>query len=119
MSSSIALMIEFRERTKNSFDMRALRYVSYFLVLEVRQCESGIHISQIKYIDDLLKEHNMLHCKPVIVPLNSSARQQVYEIADETNVTTYRRLICKLMYLTHSRQDIVYVVNLLSRHKPT
>lgn len=46
MSSSVFLMTDFRDRMKNAFEMSDLGCVSYFLDLEVKQCDYGIHLSQ-------------------------------------------------------------------------
>lgn len=46
MSSSMFLMTDFRDRMKNAFEMSDLGCVSYFLDLEVKQCDYGIHLSQ-------------------------------------------------------------------------
>lgn len=69
MSSSIALMMNFSDEIKNAFEMSDMNNVSYFLGLEVKQHELGIHISQRKYVEDLLKSYNLLQCKTVSVPL--------------------------------------------------
>lgn len=101
--------------------MSDLGIVSYFLGLEVKQTETGLQISQKKYVTDLLKEYNILHCKPANVPLLPSAQQQLYEDAEGVDVTMYRKLFGKLIHVTQSRPDIVFVISLLSRfmHKPT
>lgn len=45
----------------------------------------------------------------------------MYEDADGVDETKSRRLIGKLLYVTHSRPNIAFLVNLLERftHKPT
>lgn len=101
--------------------MSDLGSASYFLGLELRYCKEGIHVSQKKYVENLLKEYNMLQCKLVQVPLLSYVKQQVYESANVVDETTYRRLIWELIYVAHSRPNIVFSVGLLARfmHKPT
>lgn len=68
-----------------------------------------------KYVKDLLKAHNMQNCKPVPVPLTQSAKLQLFEKFEVVDATHYRRLIGKLLYLTHSRPNIIFVVSVLSR----
>lgn len=80
MSSSMALLINFRDNMKNLFDMSDLDIVSYFLGLEVKQHEYEIHVSQKKYVEHLLKEYNLLQCKSASVPSIPSAKQQLYEV---------------------------------------
>lgn len=87
--------------------MSDLGIVSYFLGLEVKQTETWLQISQQKYVTDLLKEYNMLHCKPVNVPLLPSAQQQLYEDTEGVDVTMYRKLIRKLIYVTQSSQILL------------
>lgn len=40
---------------------------------------------------------------------------QLYEKSDTTNTIIFRSLIGKLLYITHTSPDIIFVVNLLSR----
>lgn len=62
MGSSMKMMSEFKENMKRTFDMSDLGLMSYFLGLEVKQNEIGIHISQPRYTRDLLREFNMSYC---------------------------------------------------------
>ncbi|PWA87488.1 hypothetical protein CTI12_AA130010 [Artemisia annua] len=76
-----------------------------------------------KYCLDLLSEFGLLACKPSAIPLE----QSVYITSEPTdtdplldNITEYQKLIGKLIYLTHTRPDISYVVHCLSQfmHSP-
>lgn len=63
----------------------------------------------------------MINCKPLITPLRSSAKLSLFDEAESIDATTYRTLIQKLIYMTQSRPDIAFSVNLLPRfmHQPT
>lgn len=47
------------------FSMKDLGPLNYFLGMEVTRTSTGFHLSQFKYILDLLKKINMVECKPV------------------------------------------------------
>lgn len=115
-------MVEsFKAEMKKMFEMNDLGIMSYFLGLEVKQDKLGIHISQRKYIEDLLKSYNMMNCKTMPTPISASIKLQGDDNSGEVDAKSYRSLIGKLMYITHSRPDITYSVHLLSRfmNKPT
>lgn len=44
--------------------------MSYFLGLEIDRRSDGFFISQKKYVQDLLKEFNMLEASPLKLPMN-------------------------------------------------
>lgn len=69
----------------------------------------------------MLKQFNMQRRKSVTIPMRQSSKLQLTEIYEDTHATVCRSLIGKLLYLTHTRTDIMYAVNLLSRFmfKPT
>lgn len=58
----------------------------------------------------------MQGCKAAAVPMSQSTKLQLNKDAETTNSTIYRSLVDKLLYLTHTRPDLVYAVNLLSKH---
>lgn len=121
MSSSHSMLKEFKDDMMKNFEMSDLGAMSYFLGLEVRQDQLGIHISQKKYTEDLLKCYHMQGCKAAPTPLSENIKVQAEDGSGEADSKSYRSLVGKLMYLTHTRPDIVFAVNLLTRymHKPS
>ncbi|XP_039137235.1 uncharacterized protein LOC120274764 [Dioscorea cayenensis subsp. rotundata] len=121
MSPSLEMMNRFKDDMKRNFEMTDLGLLSYFLGLEIKQDTLGIHVSQKKYIEDLLKSFNMFNCKPSSTPLCTNAKLNLFDEAEPADITAYRKLIGKLIYVTQSRPDIAFSVNLLSRfmHQPT
>ncbi|GJT38124.1 ribonuclease H-like domain-containing protein [Tanacetum coccineum] len=73
-----------------------------------------------KYCLELLFEFGMLACKPCKTPIEvktSNVKKNVV-IFDKplVGVNNYQKLIRKLIYLTHTRPDISYVVHVLSQY---
>ncbi|GJU45485.1 retrovirus-related pol polyprotein from transposon TNT 1-94 [Tanacetum coccineum] len=55
---------EFKKQMESEFDMSDIGLVSYFLGMEIKQLPNGVHISQRKYANDMLKKFKMFLCKP-------------------------------------------------------
>jgi hypothetical protein len=70
---------------------------------------------------DLLKDSGLLGSKPVTTPLDPVVKLHNDEGKPFENISQYRRLIGKLLYLTNIRPDIAYATQQLSQflHKPT
>lgn len=56
----------------------------------------------------------MMNCKPSI-SLSPSTKMSLFDELKSVDITGFRKLIGKLIYLTQSRPDIAFPVNLLSR----
>jgi hypothetical protein len=100
----------------NEFEMKVLGVMQYFMGMEVYQNEDEIFIFQTKYAKDMLKEFDMVDCKPTSTPTAHGivlCRDDVAEIADEE---TYKSIVGSLMLLTHTRLDISYSISLVSRY---
>ena len=63
-------MQEIIERLNCQFALKVLGLLSYFLGLEAHRTENGLHLSQHKYICDLLKRTDMDGCKETSTPMS-------------------------------------------------
>jgi hypothetical protein len=101
--------------------MKNLGGLKYFLGIEVSRNRNGIFLSQRKYILDLLAEIGMLDCKPADTPVIQNSKLGIDPNQVPTNKETYQRLVGKLIYLSHTRPDIAYVVSCVSQfmHAPS
>ncbi|XP_047177113.1 uncharacterized mitochondrial protein AtMg00810-like, partial [Vigna umbellata] len=95
--------------------IKDLGELKYFLGFEVARSKKVIHLCQRKYALDILEETGMLGSKPSSTPYLSNT-SSLYKTEDYMeNPSDYRRLIGKLFYLTNTRPDLCFIVNLLSQ----
>jgi len=99
------------------FKIKNLGDLTYFIGLDVARNSSGLHLSQHKYVLDLLHETGMLDFAPMPTPMTHSSRLISFEDfpLTETKSSTYCTLISRLIYLTNTRPDIAFCVNNLSQ----
>ncbi|WVZ08184.1 hypothetical protein V8G54_021530 [Vigna mungo] len=101
---------------ENLFHIKNLGDLTYFLGLEVSKNSSGIHLSQRKYILDLLIEAGMLNCAPMPTPMAYSSRlTNQGDLLNDEDAYSYRRLIGRLIYLNNIIPNITSSVNNLSQ----
>ncbi|XP_019098368.1 PREDICTED: uncharacterized protein LOC109131657, partial [Camelina sativa] len=92
--------------------------LKYFLGIEVYRSSEGLFLSQRKYALDLLSDTGKLGSKAVATPLEENYKaggQGELDIAPFKDVSLYRRLVGKLIYLTITRPDICFAVNQVSQ----
>eukprot|EP00253_Pinus_taeda_P002809 PITA_02809 len=79
------------------------------------------HITQVKkelqaeYPAEVLQRFGMQDCKPVLTPMEQNLKLSKFEGGEKVDSTTYRQLIGSLIYLTNTRPNLSYAVNILSR----
>nr|GEW03870.1 retrovirus-related Pol polyprotein from transposon TNT 1-94 [Tanacetum cinerariifolium] len=108
-------------KDKSMLDMTDLGELRYFLGLEISQTATGIFMCQIKYIEDTLKKFSMRNCKIAATPMNIGEKLSLDDDSGMADSTIYRSLVGRLIYVTHSRPDIAFLVGMVSRfmHKPS
>ena len=64
---------------------------------------------------DLLAETGMLECKPTTTPIEQNHRITSC-VGDPVDRGQYQRGVGRLIYLSHTRPEIAYVVSIVSRY---
>eukprot|EP00253_Pinus_taeda_P031888 PITA_31888 len=97
------------------FLMMDMGPLHFFLGLEISQDATGIKLSEAKYARDLEIFH-MTNYKPAPTPFLSGVHLEDGGDTPLVESTLYRQLVGSLLYLTHSRQNLSYVVGVISRY---
>ncbi|XP_019056003.1 PREDICTED: uncharacterized protein LOC109115891 [Nelumbo nucifera] len=75
--SSNSALTQLISQLSSTFALRDLREAHYFLGLELHRSSDGVHLSQRKYIHDLLFKTKMHEAKPIHTPMAASTRLDV------------------------------------------
>ena len=110
MGSSLEMLEEFKVSMMKLFDMTDLGVLHYFLGLEVKQEAGKITVSQCKYARELLKRGGMSSSNGVPTPVNTNEELQLNDGCEYADGSRYRKIVGGLIYLTHTRPDIMFVV---------
>ncbi|CAN0840831.1 Retrovirus-related Pol polyprotein from transposon TNT 1-94 [Linum grandiflorum] len=109
-----------RELTKvlhHAFQLKELGNLAYFLGLEIQRSDHGLFVCQHKYILDLLREAQFANYKPALTPMEQhlKLRSSSGDSLTAYESTMYRSLVGSLIYLTSTRHDISYAVQIVSQ----
>ena len=99
----------------HEFDIKDLGSLKYFLGMEFARSRKGIVVTQKKCILNLLREVGMSGCKPIDTPIDLNVKLGRINDGKMVNTTQYQRLVGKLIYLSHIRPDIAFLVSLISQ----
>ena len=109
-----------RKCLDQEFEIKELGRLKHFLGIEVAHTRHWIFISQQKYVLYLLTKIGKLGCKLVKTPIEQN--QKLCEVVEDMVMDRepYQRLVGRLIYLSHTRPNIVYAVGVMSQfmHNP-
>ncbi|XP_019053645.1 PREDICTED: uncharacterized protein LOC109114838 [Nelumbo nucifera] len=98
-----------------SFKMKDLGPLTYFLGLEVNRNSRGYFVNQQKYAADLVKLANLSDYKIVDTPLELNLKPSKDDGSPLEDTTLYRQLVGSLIYLTMTQSSIFYAVQIVSQ----
>eukprot|EP00253_Pinus_taeda_P007060 PITA_07060 len=114
-NNDATLIADFKVVMKSEFEMTDLGFLKYFLGIEVDQSENGVFISQVKYVEAVLKRFNMQNNKAVVTPTVMGLKLTKEDSSKDFDPKLYKSIVGSLMYLTATRPDIMHAVSLISR----
>ncbi|XP_019244537.1 PREDICTED: uncharacterized protein LOC109224411 [Nicotiana attenuata] len=104
-----------KEFFNDQFKINDLGLLNYFLGIEVFYDNSGVILHQRKFIADLLREFGCDSASAVVSPLELGVKLKFDDGELLPRPDTYRSLVGKLNFLTHTRPDLCYAVQHLSQ----
>jgi len=107
---------EFAKMIQGEFEMSMMGKLNFFLGLQIKQPNNGIFINQSKYCKELLKLFDIDKCKEIATPMGALTYLEKDEFGKPIEMTKYKGMIGSLLYLTASRQDIMFNVCLCARY---
>ncbi|XP_056688834.1 uncharacterized mitochondrial protein AtMg00810-like [Spinacia oleracea] len=102
------------------FSIKDLGVMSYFLGIEVGYLPDGVVLTQKKFTKSLLADCGFDLTKFAVTPLPINTKLLAEEGSLYDKPELYRTLVGKLNFLTHTRPDLSFAVQLLSQfmHQP-
>jgi histone deacetylase 1/2 len=103
------------------FALKDLGKLHYFLGIEMSYSNGMCHLSQTKYIQDLLVKSELTDCKPIATPMASDRVLSLHDGNLLEDPKPYRSLVGALQYCTITRPDLSFSVNKVCQflHAPT
>ena len=117
-SRSMTVISDVKKALEATFHMEDRGRLDWFLILRIRQEEGKVTVNQERYIETMLQRFQIDQCKPSKTPVDLNLKLKTAQNGDEeVDQRIYRSLVGPLLYLTkQTRPDIMFTVNVLSRH---
>lgn len=122
--NSDRLIDELQHVLQSSFRMKDLGELWYFLGIQIARSEKGIVLSQRKYVLELISDAGLSSVKVTKTPMETNLKLTSRKYDKHLNlnkedkplndVSLYRRLIGKVLYLTITRSYVSFAVQNLT-----
>ena len=113
--SDYAGILDIRLFLQHHLDIHDLGEPKYFLGIKFTSRLGALVLNQRKYVLDLLQEFGLSRCKQYASPIDSKPQLWSTTSPLYSDPKRYRRLVGKLIYLTLTRPDITFTINVLSQ----
>ena len=116
--TSKELMVRIKADIKSEWEVTDLGEPTKIVSIEITRHGDSITISQVRYIETVLRREGMLHANPVATPLDPhTAIEPNPEGNEGSRSNAYAKVLGELQYLVNAtRPDIAYTVNHLASY---
>ena len=104
--NNLDLIFQLKSWLVDTFEMKNLCILHFFLGIQVLPLSTGLFISPSKYVLDLLKHFKMDNYKECSTPFQLGVNFTKGFESSKVDSMIYRQLVGRLIYLTHSEPDI-------------
>lgn len=116
----VKLLNALKSKLCNKFKMKDMGLAKTCIGIRINQLEDRIELDQSIYINEILKRFNMIECKPIRNPADTSIKLYSNMICDKNNFDMnqipYQQAVGSLLFVAQAtRPDISYAVNTVSR----
>ena len=121
-SNNLQALNEFKINLSNTFRMKDLGSLSYFLGIKFDLKAHCIKMNQSKHISKILDRFQMNNCFPKYSPCDVNVTNFDFPDSKLCDIKLYQEIVGSLIYvMSCTRPDICYIVSKLSQymHKPT
>ena len=117
-SRSMTVVSDVKKALEATFHVEDRGRLHWFLGLRIKREEGKVTVDQERYIETIIEGFQIDQCKPSRTPADLNWKLQTAQNGDEeVDQRIYRSLVGSLLYLAkQTRPDIVFTVNILSRH---
>ncbi|KAL2240756.1 UNVERIFIED_CONTAM: Retrovirus-related Pol polyprotein from transposon RE2, partial [Sesamum indicum] len=107
--------LEVKKFLDDTFTIKDLGSVKYFLGLETARSPVGTYITQHKYICDIISDTSQSSAKVAAIPLPFGIKLPARSVCPSVDPEPYRRLVGRLLYLGFTRPDLSFAAQQLSQ----
>ncbi|GKA28156.1 uncharacterized mitochondrial protein-like protein [Tanacetum coccineum] len=120
IGNSLGFINNIKQQLHNTFTIKDLGPLHYYLGVEFIKSEKGLVMTQRKYAIDLIEHAWLTHTKHGFDLLDPNIKLTYDSGTPLTDPSHHRTLVGKLIYLTITRPDIAFAAQLLSQfsHSP-
>ncbi|XP_039822529.1 uncharacterized mitochondrial protein AtMg00810-like [Panicum virgatum] len=118
-ASSSEVLCQIISALQHEFSMKDLGKLHHFLGMKVQHRDGCMFLSQQQYMMETLDRAGMAECKPYSTPVDTNPKVSTDVGQPVQDPTYFRSLAGALQYLTFTRPEIAYVVQLSDTRKST
>ena len=98
-----------------SFEMSNLGLLHHYLGIQFKQCDGGIALCQMQYVETLLRRFSLEDCKPIATAMETGLKLSAHDAGDLFDVTLYQQVVGCLIYVCITRPNIQFAISQVSR----